>query len=423
MQSTDNKSAIVLEHQAMILPTELRIGHYVAQLDIPWSETRFPLQGIMVDSDKIKSWLTTHCNWVVIDLTKSATDVCVGHPGLAARQQQRIHAWSQASHPTNILRKTEVNRKTLKAALGTYAVLDRQVRRLMSAFSERGNLHLNTVNEIVHDLSETLEENISAMVWLTKIKQQDNYTAEHCINVAILSMGLAHALEWEPKRIKLAGVSGLLHDLGKMKLDMGVLNKPSRLTPEEFAHIKTHTTLGHHMVSLDPDIEEHVAHAILEHHERPDGRGYPYGKAPHEVNPISQLVGVVDAYDAITSDRVYDAARSHHEALGILWKERDKQFDTDMVEVFIQFMGWVTPGTLVRLSDGTLAVVMQTRLGQRLNPVVRQLTTEGTTYKPGALLDLANQSDDAEATLRIEKVLPDGAEGVDIRQLLRSVVV
>ena len=419
----------VLEHQALINPSELRVGHFVASMDIPWSDTHFPLQGVLVEKDQTRRWFEAHCQWLVIDLLRSekdAQDFQAQNAPLRSRStvtaRPQIAEHSAPEHPVNVLRRSQVNSKTMKVALSAYVSLDRQARRLISAFSSRSNLDIKAVEDALKSLSETLEENLSAMVWLTRIKQQDNYTAEHCINVAVLSMGLAHALEWDKDRIRIAGVSGLLHDLGKMNLDLSVLNKPERLTAEEFEHIKTHTTVGYDLVREDKDVHPDVARAVLEHHERPDGLGYPDGRALDEISPLSMLVGVVDAYDAITSHRVYDAARSHHEALGILWQQRGSQFDQQMVETFIQFMGWVTPGTLVRLSNGKLAVVMQTRVGQRLTPVVRALAPVGEGYRAGELIDLAHYPAGEEG-LRIARVLPDGAEGVDMKKLLRGLVI
>lgn len=409
------------ENQARIAPAQIQLGHFVARLDMPWQDTPFPMQGLLVNTEEIRLWLIQHCTWVVVDLERSRNKTPpVSHAVLtpSGPRQTRLSNRDSLSHPINVLRRARVDRKTMKAALRGYVALDKQARRLIKSFEDGGQLDVTTARTVVRELSLALENNVSAMVWLTRIKQQDNYTAEHCINVAILAMGLAHALEWEQADIELAGVAGLLHDLGKMKLDVSILNKVEQLSPEEFEHLKSHAMLGYQLLKEDPDVPEHITVAVRDHHERPDGHGYPYGKRAHEISQLSVLVAVVDAYDAITSHRVYDAARSHHEALGILWQQRGSQFDKEMVEVFIQFMGWVTPGTLVRLSDDQLAVVIQAKPGQRLLPEVQLLEPVEDGYKAGALCDLAERmTPEGELQLRIAQVLPDGAEGVDLRRL------
>lgn len=423
MSSPISKTSVdpLWDHQAFISPTQVQLGHFIARLDIPWEETPFELQGLLVTTRDIRQWLIQHCTWVVVDLELSRLKTPLpNHAVLRPTSPRKTHSPKQGllSHPANILRRAPLDRTTMKTALRSYVALSKQVRRLTKAFREGGRMDLATASAVVNELSDALEHNISAMVWLTRIKQQDNYTAEHCINVAVLAMGLAHALEWDRSNVELAGVAGLLHDLGKMKLDPAILNKPSRLTPDEFEHLKTHARLGYQLLTVDPHVPIAVTEAVRDHHERPDGRGYPFGKQAHEVKPLSTLVSVVDAYDAITSHRVYDAARSHHEALSILWQNRGRQFNSHMVEAFIQFMGWVTPGTLVRLSNCELAVVVRARPGKRLLPDVRVLRPVIGGYEVGDFYNLAARMEaTGDLQLHIAQVLPDGAEGIDLKRL------
>lgn len=408
----------IWENQTRIDPQHVQLGHYVARLDRPWGETPFMMQGVLVESEDTRQWLKQHCDWVVIDLERSRNKTPPpAHASLIPSSAPKGDR-AALSHPINVLRRSRIDRKTMKAALKGYVALDKQARRLIKVFAEGGQLDLQTAQVVINELSTAMEHNLAAMVWLTRIKQQDNYTAEHCINVAILAMGLAHAMEWSTTDTQLAGVAGLLHDLGKMKLDPAILNKVGQLTAEEFEHLKSHALVGYELLQDDSEVSEAIKTAVRDHHERPDGRGYPYGKRDVEISPLSSLVAIVDAYDAITSHRVYDSARSHHEALGILWQQRGKQFDREMVEVFIQFMGWVTPGTLVRLSNEQLALVIQAKPGQRLLPVVRLLESFDEGIVLGETCDLSTRvTPEGDMPLRIAKVLPDGAEGIDMVQL------
>lgn len=418
------------EHQARIHPAELLVGHFVARMDRDWSESPFLMQGVMIETPENKAWFERHCAWVVVDLNRSLRKVLAPRrppsisPGKPLTASLNVTAAaSNAKHPINRLRHTRVTQPAMKAALRGYVGLDQQARRLIHTITRGGPLDVTAAKSAVSALATTLDKNLSALVWLTRIKQQDNYTAQHCINVAILSMGLARALEWDDKDVEHAGLAGLLHDLGKMRVDYDILNKPGRLTPEEFDHLKRHSQLGYDLLKTDKDVPADVAVAVLEHHERPDGRGYPNGKKAGEYGAMAALVAVVDAYDAITSHRVYDAARSHHEALSILWQQRETQFEGTVVEAFIQFMGWVTPGTLVRMTDDSIAVVLQARMGQRLLPVVQILLPNDTGYLLGPRIDLAKLTpEEDQVPLRISKVLPDGAEGVDLQSLSLSML-
>lgn len=259
------------------------------------------------------------------------------------------------------------------------------------------------------------------MVWLTRIKRADEYTAQHCVNVAILAMGLAQAMEWQRDQVELAGLAGMLHDLGKTKLDRTILNKPGRLSEKEYAHVKQHARLGYLMLREDQEVHPAVAQAVLEHHERPDGGGYPNGRDRATLQPMSALISVVDAYDAITSKRPYSSARSHHEALGILWKQRNKQFGTGMVEALIQFLGWITPGTVVRLTSGQHAIVLRASHEHRLWPLVRLLEPSGDAHRVTQRIDLfEHNAADPENPVRVAEVLPDDALEIELGQALRD---
>lgn len=399
-------------------PTELQIGHFVTELDIPWNETEFPLQGVLIDHLAKKKWLVDHCAWVVI------SDVSAPLPDKpsATRNTPANSPRSRTRSVTSRFRALsdggKVTRETLDAALVVHDSLDEQVHALAGQFEAGGRLDLGAAMQVVEELSEVLEHHLAALVWLTRIKQRDDYTARHCINVSILAIGLAHALDWEREQVERAGLAGLLHDLGKTRVNPDILNKPGALTPAEFREVKLHTNFGYEMLRTDGDLPESVAEAVLCHHERPDGTGYPRGLRGSEIPALARLVSIVDTYDAITSERVYDAARSHHEALGILWKERNRQFDGPMVETFTQFLGWVTPGTLVRLTDSRLAMVMQAGEGRGLLPMVRLIRKTEYGYELSRTVDLAKSKPVmGDAPVRVAEVLPDGSRGIDVREL------
>ncbi len=276
---------------------------------------------------------------------------------------------------------------------------------------------------MVGELSDYLQHNLAAMVWLTRIKDRDDYTARHSVNTAILALGLAHALEWPQAQVEQAGLAALLHDVGNVAVDRALLEKPGPLTSEEFEKVKRHTFVGYELLEEESQVSNAVALAALNHHERVDGTGYPNGLKAGGIDPMSRLVAIVDVYDALTSERVYRPARSHHDALGTLWRGRGSKFDKGMVETFIHFMGWVAPGTLVRLTDDSLAVVEETNIGQGFYPIVRRLVNGPLGYRAGERLDLAEIRDDpGRKRLRIEDVLPDGAQGIKVKSLLVAVL-
>jgi len=411
MAEHENGSA----YESRIDPSDLQIGHFVTRLDIPWSETRFPLQGVLVDNGRKKRWMKEHCAWVVICRERSP------NKWLPARRTPVAPQSGGAGPVRRLALGGEVNAETLERALEIYGSLDSRIHDLAEQFRLGKRIEVDSAQTVVSELAGVLEHHAAALVWLTRIKERDDYTARHCINASILSIGLSHALEWDRRRIEHAGLAGLLHDLGKLRIDPEILNKPARLTPEEYEIIKTHTTIGYELLSEEGGLPQPVMEAVLHHHERPDGQGYPHGLSRGAIPPLARLVGIVDAYDAITSERVYDPARSHHDALGILWKQRNRQFDGPMVEAFTQYLGWVTPGTLVRLTSGELGLVLHAREGRGLLPLVRLLEAQADGYELGATLDLSRQRPETgDAPVRVAEVLPDGHEGVDVRLLSQA---
>lgn len=418
------RNELLWENEILIEPAHLQFGHFVARMDRPWIGTPFPLVGIMVTHQKQLDWFRQHCDWLVIDLLRSENRFRPPRGRLSARSP-RDPEWSgylsDEQAPINVLRRAPLDEETVTDSVEMHQLLRQQAESLVTNITLSGEIDSGQARRSVSEIADSLQKNIAAMVWLTRIKRADEYTAQHCVNVAILSMGLAQALEWQRAQVELAGLSGMLHDLGKMKVDKKILNKPGRLTPEEYEHIKQHARLGYEMLSNDAEVHPAVAQAVLEHHERPDGSGYPHGRDRSTLQPMSALISVVDAYDAITSRRPYSKARSHHEALGILWKERDRQFDSTMVEALIQFLGWITPGTVVRLSTGDFAIVLRASHQHRLWPMVRVLEAREGDYRVGRYLDLAEHNGKTdEPPIRVAEVLPDDALDIELNAALRN---
>lgn len=425
MAQEKGKPDSIWTREMIVHPSDLEVGNFVVRLDIPWIDTPFPLQGVLVDSESTKEWFENHCEWVVIDFERSDT----ARPPRRIRRggetgdEQPVEPSTDPRHPINALRGERIDKDSVGVALRAYNLLDSQARQLIRGFAQRGTLEVKTAERVVAELAGYLQQNLAAMVWLTRLKDRDDYTAQHSINSAILALGLAHALEWPPDRIERAGLAALLHDVGNVDIDTAILNKPDLLTEEEYRHVKTHTVRGYELLSQRNEVDEAVALAALEHHERSDGKGYPHGKQLGDISEISRLISIVDVYDAVTSQRSYRPARSHHDALGVLWRGRSHKFDRKMVETFIHFVGWVAPGTLVRLSDGELAIVEETNIVHGFYPVVRRLLHGGAGYRPGERVDLAELRDEEDNPLiHIEEVLPDGLPGINVKAMLVSVL-
>lgn len=420
----DMGNELLWENEVLIEPAHLQLGHFVSRMDRPWIGTPFPLEGVLLAKQKQLDWLRQHCDWVVVDLLRSENRFRPPrrrHYAGAGRPHQWSGYLSDEQAAINVLRRAKLDQEIVSESAEMHGLLKSQAEALVASISQGGRIDSGQARKSVSSIAAALQKNIAAMVWLTRIKRADQYTAQHCVNVAILSMGLAQALEWQTDQVELAGLAGMLHDLGKMKLDKNILNKPGRLSDEEYAHVKQHARLGYLMLREDEEVHPAVAQAVLEHHERPDGGGYPSGRDRATLQPMSQLISVVDAYDAITSRRPYSSARSHHEALGILWKQRNRQFDAGMVEALIQFLGWITPGTVVRLTTGQHAIVLRASHQHRLWPLVRLIEPVDDSYRVTQRIDLSeHNAKHPENSIRVAEVLPDDALQIELGQTLKD---
>lgn len=374
----------------------------------------------MILSEDTRSWFVENCEWIVIDLLRGRN----GYRPPSARTFQsggRTPSPQDADPqaPVNMLRRARLTEQSVSEAVECHDLLYRQAANLIDSLKRNGRLDAEQARLGLRKIAGSLESNIAAMVWLTRIRHANERTAEHSVNVAILAMGMARSLAWNDEDVERAGLAGLLHDLGKLSLDPDVACKRGQITDDEFDCVRSHSRFGYELLRDDDRIHPDVARAVLEHHERPDGKGYPDGKSAGAILPLSALVAVINAYDAMTSHWPSQPAISHHEALGILWRERDRQFDAGMVQQLIQFLGWVTPGILVRLSSGDFAVVLQASHEHRLWPVVRVLRRENDRYVGAERIDLARRSRPGGGpALKIEQVLPDGTIDADLNAIL-----
>jgi putative nucleotidyltransferase with HDIG domain len=223
---------------------------------------------------------------------------------------------------------------------------------------------------LVKAMHASVLRNPGALLSLTRIKEADTYTFQHSVSICALLVSFTHSLGMDPATVEEAGLGGLLHDVGKMKIPNEILNKPGKLTDEEFGIMKSHASLSRDLLLGVSGISEMVIQIAGEHHEKMDGGGYPRGIAGDAISQIGRMTAVVDVYDALTSNRVYHQGMEPTEVLKKLLEWSGTHLDGNLVQQFIRALGIYPVGSLVRLSGGRLAVVVE-QSEDLLRPVVR----------------------------------------------------
>jgi putative nucleotidyltransferase with HDIG domain len=244
-------------------------------------------------------------------------------------------------------------------------------------------------SHMIEGLAQAVAQNRTALLALTTLKNYDNYTFTHMVNVSILTLGQARSLGIDGPLLREFGLAALMHDIGKVRTPLEVLNKPDKLTDEEFAIMKRHTVEGAEILRGTPDIPTLAPVVAFEHHLRLDGTGYPNGVTRPSLNLCTMLCSIADVYDAMRSQRKYQKSFPTDRILEVLKRNDGQQFDQHLVRRFSQLIGIYPVGNLVRLDTGEMAIVTAIYAADPRRPTVRVLTdTKGVRLDAPFEIDL-----------------------------------
>ncbi|ABA56876.1 Metal-dependent phosphohydrolase, HD subdomain [Nitrosococcus oceani ATCC 19707] len=393
----------------------LKPGMYVSQLDRPWVETPFLFQGFFIQGSEDMDALRKHCHYVYIDAERGAD---VEQEIASPASGQKIAA-KPALCPNQAV--TYEDTVSFEDEFPTAKKNHQQVCTLMNSIMEevQAGRKLNTAaaREIVNKTMPGILRNPNTFMWLSRLKKQDSYTYTHCVDACTLAIAFGRHLGLPREELETLAQGTLLADIGKMKIPPTILQKKTRLIPEEFALIKKHVHYTVEILKKTEGISEEIIEVAYHHHERYNGSGYPQGLGGDDIPLYARMAAIADCYDAMTSNRPYAKALSPHTAIQKLYEFRNVDFQDELVEQFVQCLGAYPVGTLVELSTGQVGVVLAQNRVRRLRPqVMILLDANKKTCSSYSVINLLHELDDEEGNpLMITNVLEAGAYGINPR--------
>lgn len=376
---------------------ELRIGMCILRLETLDNESPFLFDRFDIKTQADIQAIQAVCDYVFIDVK---------------RQKENFGAIPTKNSE---LKKQLSFARSFEQSARTYQHTHQLIKTVMDDIRFGKPLSVKEVKEAVSECVNKVLEDSNAMLLLTQLKNQDEYTAQHSLNVCILSILLGRELKLSIEELNNIGLCGLLHDIGKMKVPLEILNKPGKLENDELGIMNKHTVFGRDILMSARNIYAGTVDVAYSHHETLAGTGYPRGLDKTQLSDFTKIVSIVDTYDAITSDRVYQKGKSHLIALGILMKAMKIQFETHFVVQFVNCIGFYPQGNLVELNSGEIGIVVEQNKADRLKPKILLILDKDKKMTNERILDLSLSATDInKPTYTIKNIVCAQDYGIDL---------
>ena len=399
---------------------ELKAGMYVCRLDRPWEGTPYLLQGVMIEDDADIALLASLCSEVYVDVERGLAPAARPErtpAPMPAPRRAAAHAYAPEEIDRMLGTATHVDTASIEQELPQARLAQEQVARfadrMLQDVREGRALSHQDVHDAVAPMVGSILRNADAYLWLETLRERGSYDYSHALNCSALVAAFGRHVGFPQEVLGDMASGGLLLDIGKLRVDAGLMARNGALTADEAAQVHRH--VGHSLAILDEDgtMPGHVRDMIAGHHERADGSGYPRGASGNEIPLLARIAGLVDSYDAMTSDRPHRKGMGRHAALQELYRQRGKLYAAEIVEQFLQCMGVYPTGSLVELNSGEVAVVMGQNAARRLRPKIMLLTDPAKALLPHfRSVDLMMQAEGGDA-LQVVAMLEPGAYGLD----------
>jgi HD-GYP domain-containing protein (c-di-GMP phosphodiesterase class II) len=381
---------------------DARLGMFVHELCGSWMDHPFWNKAFdLSDPKDLNTLRTCGLQEIWIDTSKGL-DVESGVQATTAEQAQQ--AVERELQQVIQGEKKVIPRVSLKEEVSRARKLQEKSKAAVTSMFQEARMG-NAINveealPLVDEINQSVSRNPEAFLNISRLKNKDDYTYLHSVAVCALMIALGKQLGLSEQDIKDAGMAGLLHDVGKMMIPDEVLNKPGKLTDEEFEIIKNHPKRGWDVLSASPGANAIALDVVLHHHERVDGTGYPEKISGEALSLFARMGAVCDVYDALTSNRCYKAGWEPSEALRKMAEWRNGHFDERIFHAFVKTIGIYPTGTLVKLKSGKLAVVVEQSEKGLLTPTVKAFFS--TKSNEPIMPETIDLSKSAEAIANVE---------------------
>lgn len=415
---------------------------YVMRLDRPWLETPFLFQGFYIrDEDEIDE-LRAHCKHVHV--SRETLPVTVAGPkpvpqttrtvskakagkrksfslrsvfGLAKPQQTEVDGGEDEFSQTNVIYKNTTSlAEETKAATGLHKDAIVSVENVMQNLQKSGSLDVDRLKSTVTPMVDSVLRNPAALACLVRLQKKDDYLYHHSLASSVWATILGRQLGLSRDDLDIIALGAMLLDVGMTQVPNKTLAKPGKLDEGEQKIIRMHVQFGLDILEKSHSLDSRVREMVAHHHERYNGTGYPRGLKGNDIPVFGRIAGIVDAYDAMITQRPYAEQKSSYDALRKLRVLSDVEFQAEMVDQFTRAIGAFPTGTLVELNTGDVAIVTKQNQIRRLRPKVMVIMgSDRKLFDEFREIDLNNETvtPEGEHSLWIERGLPPNQYGID----------
>ncbi|MFT5451149.1 MAG: HD-GYP domain-containing protein (c-di-GMP phosphodiesterase class II) [Enterobacterales bacterium] len=403
-----------------ITVARIQIGMSVVELDRPWIETPFLLQGFTIGNQGDIRAIQEHCNYIYIDAdsmpVKSRTNT---------KNKEEIDTTKQGYFNNLYNKPIKVATNTVEKEIVTASKVRTNVSGLVKSCMDDILLG-NAINEKelkknIADTVESVVRNPDAMMWLTRLKEKDGHASMHSVNCCILSVTFGRFLGLPKEELAKLAISALMHDIGKLQIPTEVLNKPGKLNEHEFKQVCFHPTSSRNLLMSAGNYFLPAVDIAYTHHERLDGSGYPRGLTASSISPFSRMLAIIDTYEAMSTEQVYREELSPFETLKFLNANRKTKFDEQLVKLFIKMIGVFPIGSIIELTTGQVGIVITSNRDDNLRPKILIMLDQNKAVSKREILNLARSNVDLLGRpIKIARTLRKGDYGIDLEQLIRE---